>query len=493
MALDELVQLVTNPPDGEEWTERNQVVFKGLLGTSTGRYPAVAQKDIAVRAPGMSIEKGVPFAAYIHASNPSSGAYGGMSFALFPIGSGPCLISMVVGTQGLSPDEAVLSRPGHGRKIQAICSWLNKRFGDGKLIAWAKQDPVRVDLDVPDNVRKQFDQCGSVFDRYGRVLYALFRSDKRDAIEAALGAFLDLLFEERRYQPLRSAQVHSQEIRRLWFEHLFSAVDRGEVATLLRDRRYVIIQGPPGTGKTRLALHLLEQNYAGRGMSVQFHPNTTYENVVGGLAPEQSSSSLGLHFAPKPGYLMRAASEAAKNPESPYLLHIDEINRADLAKVLGEAIYLLEADESAPRRITLPYDFGGTRGSTLHLPANLHIVGTMNSADRSIALVDLAVRRRFAFVKLWPDARVVQEFACPLMQTAFKDLLSLFVEHASGEALELAPGHSYFLEGDEEKAAARLKVTLAPLLEEYLAQGFVGGFAEPIRGYLQWIDGLIRG
>src|SRR5262245_10257758 len=153
MALDQLVRLVTNPPSGDEWTQQNQAAFRALLGASGGRYPANAEKSIVVRAP--SIAEGVPFAAYIHKSNPTSGPYGGMSLAIFPVGDGPCMISMVVGTQGLSPDETALSRPGHARKVQAICGWLNKRFGDGKLIAWAKQDPVRVDLDIPTNIRKQ--------------------------------------------------------------------------------------------------------------------------------------------------------------------------------------------------------------------------------------------------------------------------------------------------------------------------------------------------
>jgi 5-methylcytosine-specific restriction protein B len=114
----------------------------------------------------------------------------------------------------------------------------------------------------------------------------------------------------------------------------------------------------------------------------------------------------------------------------------------------------------------------------------------MNSSDRSIALVDVAVRRRFAFVKLWPDDRAVHQLGGLLMQRAFQDLVSLFVEHAAGEALDLVPGHSYFLEKDDNHARQRLKVTLAPLLEEYLAQGFVGGFVEPIRAYLQWLNSL---
>ena len=114
----------------------------------------------------------------------------------------------------------------------------------------------------------------------------------------------------------------------------------------------------------------------------------------------------------------------------------------------------------------------------------------MNSADRSIALVDVAVRRRFAFVSLWPQMQVVEQHGAPIMQDMFMKLLSIFVEHASEDSFALVPGHSYFLEKDEVRAKQSLKVNLAPLLDEYLAQGYVGGFAESIRGFLQEVSSL---
>jgi len=187
--------------------------------------------------------------------------------------------------------------------------------------------------------------------------------------------------------------------------------------------------------------------------------------------------------------LIVASEEAQKDPK-PYLLHVDEINRADMSKVLGEAIFLLEPDDKVPREITLAYDFGDPFNNKLRLPENLHIIGTMNSADRSLAVVDVAVRRRFAFKKMWPQMGVVREGGCETMQRAFRDLVSIFVEHANDDSFDLMPGHSYFLETDDATARKRLKVTLAPLIEEYLAQGYVASFAEPLRSYLQWVDSL---
>ena len=131
-----------------------------------------------------------------------------------------------------------------------------------------------------------------------------------------------------------------------------------EAARLLSERLFVILEGPPGTGKTRMALKLLEDNYKGRGQSIQFHPNTTYENFIGGLAPSATDGGVGFRFAPVMGELMKAAAAAEKAKPDPYILHIDEINRADLAKVLGEAVFLFEYLEEKPRSINLPHDFG---------------------------------------------------------------------------------------------------------------------------------------
>jgi 5-methylcytosine-specific restriction protein B len=398
---------------------------------------------------------------------------------------------MVVGTQGLAPDEAVLGRPGHARKMHAICSWLNREFGGGSQVAWAKQDPTRVDLSVPRELRQDWPEYQAVFDRYGPVLYALFKPNGvPSATEAALSAFLDVMFEERGHSPLTSSKAEADRIRGAWFEHLMATVTRDQITSLLKRRRYVIIQGPPGTGKTRMAREILQTDYAGFGQSIQFHPSVTYESLVGGLNPVSSAGDLGFSFAPKPGFLMTAAAEALRKPEQNFLLHIDEINRADLGKILGEAIYLLEPEPESKRQIGLPYDFGDPFHCTFFLPENLHVLGTMNSADRSIAIVDIAVRRRFAFVSLWPSMQVVEQLGAPTMQKAYRELVSIFVEHAPDDAFPLVPGHSYFLEPDEERAAESLRTNLAPLLDEYLAQGYVTGFAESIRNFMQGLESL---
>jgi len=434
-------------------------------------------------------DSGVPYAAYIAPSNPDSGTYGGMSFVIFRAEGHPCLIGLVIGTQGLAPDEAILGRPGHARKVRAICDWLNHEFGGGGQVAWAKQDPTRTDIPAPDNIQREWSEYDRLFGRYGHVVYGLYKpTGDRAGTGAALSAMLDLMFEERGHKPLKEFQQDYEAVRSRWFACLMPEFTRDGVLDLLKRRRFVILQGPPGTGKTRMARQILKSDYADFGRSVQFHPSTTYENFIGGLAPVQGrEEGLGFRFAPKRGFLLEAAA-AANVSDKPYLLHIDEINRADLSKILGEAIFLFEPSPESIRDIGLVYDFGEPFGDTFRLPENVHVLGTMNTADRSIAMVDLAVRRRFAFASLWPSMQVVEERGSPLSRRAFRELIAIFIEHASDEALALVPGHSYFIAEDDDTARVNLRTSLLPLLTEYLAQGYVGGFAEPMRGYIQWLD-----
>ncbi|MFC8074644.1 DUF4357 domain-containing protein [Streptomyces sp. NPDC057307] len=171
-----------------------------------------------------------------------------------------------------------------------------------------------------------------------------------------------------------------------------------EVRDLLWDERQLVMYGPPGTGKTFLALKLAE--FLGGGPEqvklVQFHPSYSYEDFFEGFRPQEDPKSREVAFRLTAGPLRELADLASRegNRHIPHFLIIDEINRANLAKVFGELYFLLEYRNKSVR---LTYS-----GDDFALPPNLFVIGTMNTADRSIALVDAAMRRRFAFVELSP-------------------------------------------------------------------------------------------
>lgn len=228
--------------------------------------------------------------------------------------------------------------------------------------------------------------------------------------------------------------------------------------------------------------------FDGRGMTVQFHPAVTYEDFVVGLSPDARERTL--RFDVRLGWLLEAA-RAAK--DGPFLLIVDEINRADLGKVLGEAIYLFEPGEvggDRARRVRLPHPANGETEFTL--PPNLFVLATMNTADRSIASMDLAVRRRFAFVKLPPDRSAVTARGVDMATRAFDLVTDVFVEHAPGEALQLLPGHAYFLVKDERELAERLRFEVIPLLDEYLQQGLLGPASNELQAVRDTLEDMVR-
>ena len=167
------------------------------------------------------------------------------------------------------------------------------------------------------------------------------------------------------------------------------------IESLLEDKKQVIFQGPPGTGKTYVA-RKLARNLAGnaqRCLLVQFHPSYSYEDFVQGYRPTLKNDQPT--FTIMEGPLLRISKQAHNDERNKYFLIIDEINRANLGKVLGELYFLLEYRDD---KVNLMYQEQEGLDDGFSLPPNLYIVGTMNTADRNIALVDLALRRRFAFV-----------------------------------------------------------------------------------------------
>lgn len=252
-------------------------------------------------------------------------------------------------------------------------------------------------------------------------------------------------------------------------EHILAQLER---------KKNIILQGAPGVGKTFIAkrlawLTLGEKNDSAVEM-VQFHQSYTYEDFVQGLRPTADG-----HFSVKDGIFYRLCRKALANPEQKYFLVIDEINRGNLSKILGELMMLIETDKRG-QGLTLAYS-----EESFTVPKNIYLIGTMNTADRSLSLVDYALRRRFAFLTLDPGfdtvafSNYLERHGVSREQIRFiRSQLDSLNLHISEDGENLGPGyrigHSFFTpeEGCSVKDfyswySSIVQYEIMPLLEEY--------------------------
>ena len=199
---------------------------------------------------------------------------------------------------------------------------------------------------------------------------------------------------------------------------------------------------------------------------VQFHPAYSYEDFVRGIVAKTDENG-NISYDVENKILADFAKKARNDPNGKYVLIIDEINRANLPSVLGELIYALEY-RGEP--VTTMYEFEGER--QIILPKNLYIIGTMNTADRSVGHMDYAIRRRFAFVNVLPDETIIENVHA---LNIFNKVIKFFEEHISPEFHkdDVMIGHSYFIAKDIEVFKIKLDYEIKPILKEYLKDGIL--------------------
>jgi DNA polymerase III delta prime subunit len=309
-----------------------------------------------------------------------------------------------------------------------------------------------------------------------------------DAYQATSGKHLPMRDAKRNTQVERVTDPPLPTLEDLAAATYLDIAELQEIESLLEEKQQLVFEGPPGSGKTFVA-KLFARYFTGNSLDgieppdervelVQFHQAYGYEDFVQGIRPVTDEHGR-LQYHVLPGTFMRLCDLAARNPKQRFVLVIDEINRGNLSRIFGELLLLLEYRNE---RVRLPYGSadGAADQAFLTIPENLYLIGTMNSTDRSLALIDYALRRRFYFYAFrpveGPRAPVLEGWLADqdMPDTERQRVGRLFVELNRKVQKDLSAdfqiGHSYFMTRDIGTAAGRDRVwkrAVRPLLAEY--------------------------
>jgi 5-methylcytosine-specific restriction protein B len=382
--------------------------------------------------------------------------------------------------------ETIINFLPHNKKISInyLTKWIYRFVGMEVSPEW---------FAAPENIKSEFSKVLikkfiQDFNLKKEEINNLFKEEEthftpsKDALSGtafrALLKFLDapeLIEEAGKVEEINDMKININEVK-IMAHSIGNNVNIDTIIELLEKRKQIILYGAPGTGKTWLA-NEIGKKYQ-KSHFIQFHPSYSYEEFIGGMKYDMQLEK----FQSQIGIFLEICDEAKKNPENKYLLIIDEINRGNISKVFGEAITALEREYKVELIFAIKKDEKAESARvSMEIPKNLHILGTMNSADRSIALIDYALRRRFVFVKLFPNAELVNDKSDETNIDKIK--IKLLYEAINEKIFEILKnedlllGQSYFLpkwaqEGDKIKWTPEVLYdvfyfTILPILEEY--------------------------
>ena len=422
---------------------------------------AIVRKNLEKKA----FNDGAAYWGFLNPEEETSGQYSDFSFVVFPDDFSDvktCVVCLGVGSSGFRNDYHLAALPGIRRMFL-------KLKGQNTFFKASFNDIESTSTDLINEIKTSHSQLPTVIKRYGTVLpascivnlqngkeiiyawlatYAKIRSwatneKQRKAIETALSKISD-------------SEAHNEE--------------NDDIKNLLKKRKYIVLQGAPGTGKTYTALNIAESREYHKTFFEQFHAETTFSDFVYGIEPNMSEDMSQPQFKAKTGILYQAVEYAIKHKNEKVLLIIDEINRANLSNVLGPVFYLFEYQT---RKRDVAISVGGME--LTQLPDNLYVIATMNTADRSLAVVDFALRRRFAWYTLRPH-EITPEDGKTFMKETYNKFADIFFLYATDDELNLQPGQSYFIVGTDKSAdemKERMIYELLPLMKEYLTEGYL--------------------
>lgn len=418
----------------------------------------------------------------IHPEEETSGPFHDFSLTIFPNDQNkPWLVCLGIGSSGFKNDYELATYPG----LRRLFSNLTNERG------FCKSDFSDIETSLPKSITGSPDlqHIKSTIKTYTKVLPTCQIVDDPESENGKqiIAAFVA------GYAKLRdwpSNKEHRKAVSKALEPFLKTEIsdEVEEVESLLKERKYIVLQGPPGTGKTRTAKQVADKIEA-KTFFTQFHAETSFSDFIFGIRPDTVKEEL--RYKEYLGSFSEAIKYAVENSAEKVVLIIDEINRANLSNVLGPIFYLFEHKMDVSNvEIEISPNF-----KVKKLPNNFFVIATMNTADRSLAVVDFALRRRFAWYSMVPKIingpgkklenvtvnKVTEEEF--FFKEDFSVIEEIFNWYASSNELNLQPGEGYFIAKNEREMLNRIRYEIFPLIKEYLQEGLLRNAKEEFNNY----------
>lgn len=406
-----------------------------------------------------ALNQGGAFFGLISPDEEVSGPYHDFSLVIFPDKeNNPWLISLVVGTLGFKNDYELATLPGVRRLFSSVVS--ENGFCKTSFLDIESNLLKQIKLKAP-NLDKSLQNYSKLISAY-EIILDPESDDGRKVIAGFIAAYAQL-----RNFPRNSSQRKAVSKAIAAVSKIEDVNEENEVLKLVQKRKFVVLQGAPGTGKTRLA-KIIARSLNAEIFFTQFHAETSYSDFIYGIKPNLKAGDVS--YIEQKGIFYESLKRAKENPGINVVLLIDEINRANLSNILGPIFYLFEY-QLEDREELVEIDIGGGyRVSSI--PSNYYVLCTMNTADRSLAVVDFALRRRFAWYTLKPK-EIEMTGKYKFFRDDFREFSRIFNLYSNSEELSLQPGQAYFIAETDEEMKNRVRYELLPLIREYLAEGIL--------------------
>ncbi|UXP31012.1 AAA family ATPase [Reichenbachiella agarivorans] len=441
----------------------NQAIAFGAKPEAEFHKPYIERNNTGQEA----LKDNGAYFGFIHPDEDVSGPFHDFSLTIFPNDQGkPWLVCLGIGSSGFKNDYELATYPG----LRRLFSQLVDHKG------FCKSDFSDIETSLPKTIsgHRDLQHIKNTVKTYTKVLPVcqIVDNPESEVGKQTIAAFV-AGYAKLRDWPSNSSHRKSLSAALSPFLQMKEAIDETEeIINLLTERKYIVLQGPPGTGKTRSAKEVAEKMKA-IVFFTQFHAETSFSDFIYGIRPDLGNNELS--YIESLGIFTQALKYALEHGKEKVVLVIDEINRANLSNVLGPIFYLFEHKmDSSNVEIEITPGF-----KVKVLPDNFHVIATMNTADRSLAVVDFALRRRFAWYSLKPKAINIKQF----FKDDFARIEDIFNWYASSNELSLQPGQGYFIADSENEMKNRIRYEVFPLIQEYLQEGLMKNSKEEFNNY----------